>query len=252
MVPMHRLLMFALLAISLTFDVAPSRACSCIPADAQLWSPSGRGPAPLNARVTVLVPTHGSAGQVLVRRVGGTAIDVSEQVHDIGEMRVAVLVPKRPLTANTRYEVALTNRPRHPKTLVFGTFATGDRNDDQAPSFARPTAVDYFAETRSRMTSCQSRERWIEIRQAAAIDAREHSSVVYGVWLTTGGKPDVTAPPNWLLPMDGDLLVIGARHMCSSLRPDLPKGQRAALAVAAFDDAGNRSTVHQLMVTMTP
>ena len=251
MAPMHRLLMVALVALSLTLDVTPSDACSCMFPQSKLWSPSDGGPAPLNARITVLVPSYPGYGRMVLRPVGGSAVDVVEQAHDVGATTVKVLTPKQPLAADTRYELAMTARPQHPKTLVFGTFATGDTTDDKAPAFAQPTAIDYFEETSSRMTSCQSHERWLEIRQAAAVDARGHSTVLYGVWLSETGKPDLTAAPTWILPMEDGLLRIGARHMCSFLRPKLPDARKAQVAVAAFDDAGNRSAVHQLRVSMT-
>lgn len=228
-------------------------ACSCVPPSAQLFSPGDVEAAPTNSRVTVAVPHSAQTADLVVRPVGGPAVAVSVERHPTGSLDVIVLSPTQPLPPNTRFEVALVNQEGHPRTFVFGTFATGSERDDTAPTL-EPIGNPVFHDTIVMAgTSCASPERFIEVPLGKAIDPkRPEAPILYGIWLLEGGaKIDPKSQPHFVLGAHEGTLTIGARSMCTWLDPVLPSGPRnMRLGIVAIDEAGHRSALQERRLTV--
>lgn len=228
-------------------------ACSCAHPSPQLWAPLDTSPAPFDTRVTVAVPKTVPSEGVLLRPVGGQAIPRSLSRHPSGAFDMLVLTPEQPLPKGQRFEVAVVDPDHHPQTLVFGTFATGDDEDDDAPTLGPVGQVSYHAEVVSPKTSCASLERWLEIPLGGADDPhRPQATLLFGVWLSSTGKIDPKAPPTYVLPQRDDVVVIGRQHRCSHLGAELPSGPaKVAIGIASIDEAGNQSPMQRRSVLIS-
>lgn len=241
-----RWLLVPIMLAALTWR-GPVEACSCAAPRATLLSSQE---VPLNGQLVLRLPTGGN-GSVVVREVfGGPEVPVSVARHPAGRATVAVVRAPSGWKADQRYELVFVDPSRdHPKRILFGSFTAGSNKDETAPKLTAPRAATMHDEVVMKGTSCQSKERWIEVEGQPATDDGE---VFYAVWVAPAAtKIPADAAPRWILPWTGDRLEIGGRSMCAWFKPDLPtKPGRYQVQIAAVDAAGHRSPRHRLSFTV--
>lgn len=250
----------ALAALAAAF-VAPGEsgereagACSCAGPRLTLLSPERVDDAPLNAKVRVEVPANGSSGKITLRVVGGAEVAVTMNRYKPGGwLELVELVPKAPLGASTRYEVASVDLDQYPSTVVFGTFRTGVSADTTAPRVERLGAAVAHRSRRSGGGSCQVAGPWVTIEGVRAVDpGRAEAQLAVGVWLgDAAGNVDASKPPTAIVSPFKGTLHVGRTSLCDPHDFPLPKGGSAWLGVAALDEAGNASGLRKMRVDLS-
>lgn len=163
------------------------------------------------------------------------------------------LIPDKSLEPDTRYEVAFVAADQHPSTLVFGTFMTGNAPDAQAPVPPKMGKPVVNAHRGSAMTSCAVSTPWIQIATSDARDPeRDGARLLHAVWMSNAkGAIDLNGPPTaFLMERDGKIR-LGRTSHCDPDEFPLPTKGTITLAIAAVDEAGNRSAVQRMNVTMS-
>ena len=228
-----------------------AEACSCAAIEPTLLSPGKHFAAPSNARVRVAI----SAGQLRhgrleLQRLDGTpvAADMRRVVQE--QTAIVEMTPQSELRPRTRYRVAFVRAKLKPSTIVFGTFATTGASDDQPPLLADVTRAQVF---RRDVGDCNEAGTEVVLTiQPAEDPSRRGATISYGVWLgDRRGAIDVSQPPHGFVDERAGQLSLGAFRFCVGDELALPfdKG-RLELAIAAFDEAGNRSTVRHATVDL--
>jgi hypothetical protein len=234
--------------------VRDAGACSCMPPEPTLLSPTGAEGVPANAKVRVEMPSYrGASVQPVLRIHDGASVDT--KVRKIGGQTIALveLTPVVPLEPDTRYEIATIDPERHPPNHVLGTFKTAKTvvSDTTAPRIDRMGAV--FAERTGQIrTSCSVPGPWIVANDLAASDpGRPSAQLVYGVWLGDNtGNVDTTKPPTRILGASHSPLVIGQSSSCHFHDFPIPTTPFACIGIAAIDEAGNQSAVKKVRVDL--
>lgn len=259
---MKRLAWAAVLAALTHAPAAP--ACSCAgPELAALIAPHRVDDAPLNTTIRVAVAARGqrtadeptdavlelrtAAGELVPTRAIITRTEGSWIDH-------VDLVPAAPLRPHESYVVSYRAPSQWPDTHVLGAFRTGTTADTTAPELAplgAPTLPPTSANGNMQMqTSCSTSSPWVRFDVTAHDPDRRHAVLSYAVWLgDPKGHVDVTAPPTSILRGSERSLTIGRSSSCSPQAFPWPtQGSHAWLAIAAIDDAGNRSPVQKVRV----
>jgi hypothetical protein len=248
--PMTRHLVFALsalLATPLLLTTHAAQACSCVPPEPRLLSPSRSVKAPRNARVRVVIPDY-TTGKLVLRKHRGGEIDAKRVASPLPNATQFELTPVQPLDADTRYEVALVSPDRHPSTLVFGTFVTGIDSDTNAPTRPKINKTTVNAQRHSDMTSCAVRTPWAEISLSDVRDPeRDDAHLLYAVWAPNPrGAIDTNAPPTAYLKQHDGKVKLGRTSYCDPDDFPWPRSGSVTLAIAAVDEAGNRSPLQNV------
>jgi len=236
------------LAVAATLHPAPSEACSCAAPQPMLLSPRDETPAPLDAILRISMSPN-EPGDLVLRARGGAAVPFRASRRTLGWVSQIELVPTAALAPDTRYELALVRKDQRPSTYVFATFATGTERDDAAPKLGAPHAAVAVEQVREGM--CSSAGRAIEVGVRPASDpGRPAAHLLYGVWLPDAqGKLDTSAAPSFFDGAWEGTIRFGTIDLCDPLKVELPSGpHKTTFAVAAFDEAGNRSDVHTVTV----
>jgi hypothetical protein len=242
----------ALLAAPLLLLNHDANACSCSPPQPKMLSPARLSSAPVNSRVRVVLPKFLKGNLVLRKHKGADVpfqrIDSSNQY-----MPDVEIVPKSKLDSNTRYEVALVNPEEHPTTFVFGTFVTGSDIDSVAPTDAKITRTVVNAHRSSVMTSCAVGTPWVQVFLNKSEDpGHTDVPVLYAVWASTGkNKIDLNAPPIAFVEEKDGILKLGRTSYCDPDDFPLPMNGSVSLAIAAVDQAGNRSALQRTTVVIS-
>lgn len=240
----------ALLAAPLAL-VTHADACSCAAPEPHMLSPARLTKAPLNAHVRVAVPSY-LTGRLALRKHGGGEIAVKRIDSPVRGMAFADLVPEKPLEADTRYEVAFIRPDQHPSTLVFGTFVTGTAADTTAPIAPKLEKTTVNAQRSISFSSCSVNTPWVHIGASGARDPdRNDAQLLHAVWASNArGTIDLNAPPTaYLLEKDGKIK-LGKSSLCDPNEFPLPAQGNLTLAIAAVDEAGNRSAVQKINVVV--
>lgn len=230
-----------------------AHACSCSPPQPQLLAPMHTTNAPTSSHVRIALPTYLNKGRVVLRQHLGAEVPSKMVESPMSSISHVDLIPEKPLAPNTRYEVALVRPEQHPSTLVFGTFATGQTVDTQAPSAPKIKSTVVNGQRWSTMTSCSVNTPWIEMTLQTSVDpARDDAQMLYGVWASNGrGVVDLNAPPTAFVQEEKGKLKLGRLSYCDFDEFPLPTKGSLTLAVAAIDESGNRSAVQRVTVTMS-
>lgn len=246
------LLVTAAFAASCAFVTHGAYACSCSPPQPRVLAPMHATNAPTTSHVRVVLPTY-LKGQLILRQHQGPDVATKRFDSPMTSISHVELVPEKPLSANTRYEIALVRSEQHPSTLVFGTFATGQTTDTVAPSAPKITNTAVNGHRWSTMTSCAVSTPWIEMTLQPAKDPeRDDAQVLYGVWASNAkGVVDLNAPPTAFVEQDKGKLKLGRLSYCDFDEFPLPTQGSLTLAVAALDESGNRSAVQRVTVKMS-
>lgn len=230
-------------------------ACSCASPKATLLSPAGEQPAPVTARVRVLLPTPRAAGATLsLRTPGAPTVAASATSRAMGDVELVELTPTAPLAPDTRYEVLLRTPGEYPSTFVFGTFRTGAERDVKAPRLDALGAVSARANPGAMSSMCQSGDTVISFEGVHVSDPdRDGAGVAVGVWIADpSGRVDTKALPSFLsAPREGHLQV-GRSSICDPRAFALPRAPSVTLGVAAVDESGNTSAVRLVRVALPP
>lgn len=249
-------LLHATAALAALAGAAPprqGRACSCIVGSPfRLLTPAGGKAAPLNARVRAEVPA-GAGGVVLQRLDGGEVPAAARAFRTGGLVDVIELTPRNPLAPATRYRVAQIDPARHPATVVFGSFQTGDAVDKAPPRLEPLGQATGRRVSAPQGSACEVEGPWVEIEGVRASDAgRPEAQLAFGVWAgDAAGRVDATKPPTAILSADEGRLFVGRSSLCAMNDFPFPKrGGPLWLGVAALDEAGNASPVQRLKVEL--
>lgn len=242
-----------LLALSLALVTHGAHACSCVPPKPELLAPSHQLPAPLNTHARIFLPAY-PKGQLVLRKHRGTDVTTKRIDSPLQNSSYVDLVPEKPLDAETRYEVALIRPDVHPSTLVFGTFVTGQASDTLAPLAPKISRAAVNGDRASAMTSCSVNTPWIEVFLAATAHDpdRDQAQLLYAVWASQGRTAvDLNAPPTAYIQEDRGKLKLGRTSYCDPDEFPLPTRGTVQLAIAAVDEAGNRSPVQRTSLVMS-
>jgi hypothetical protein len=214
-------------------------ACSCVAPSVRLLSPLDEDAAPLNARIVWLEPLK-PQGKVVVRTVGGKSIAGKRTSRRGMSITTVVFEPSKPLPADTRFEIASVDRSEHPKTLVFGTFATSSKRDDDAPDKTKVTNVVLKKPRGLRPGMCDPSAPFVEIHGV-------EKDILYALWVSEPNKAANTkVSPKWVLKARRPTLVIGKNSLCSWGEAAMPDRKGAyELAVATVDAAGNLGPIQK-------
>lgn len=241
-----------LLLLAPLFQAEPAGACSCVPPRAVLISPAPGTPAPLNTRVRLALPGPGSgAGQeeLVLRARGGAPVAVKRTDSALGALTHIELVPEAPLASETRYELAVVAKDRHPSTLVFGTFKTEKEADTTAPAGGKLDKPVVYKAKNWYGGSCGIGTPWATLSVAEGKDqGRPGARLVYAVWSADGGgRLDTSSAPKAFLVASEGTLTIGQTSLCDPDDYPLPDKGRATLGFALVDEAGNRGAVQRVV-----
>jgi len=250
--PRHLIVAAALFTTPLALTTHAAHACSCVAPQPHMLSPAHVGKTPLNARVRVVLPTY-LPGRLALRKHDGAEVPVKRIDSPLQSSAHVELVPDNPLDADTRYDVAFINSKDHPSTYIFGTFVTGDVADTKAPVAPKIGKAVVNAHRSSAMTSCAVHTPWVQVFLGGARDPdRDDARLLHAVWMSNSrGVVDLNAPPTaYLVEKDGKIK-LGRTSYCDPDEFPLPTGGTVTLAIAAIDEAGNRSAVQRVNVTMT-
>jgi hypothetical protein len=208
----------------------------------------------LNVRVRLEVPAHltGRENSAELRIVsGGTPaakVETSMRSWADGRLTYVELTPKSPLTAKTRYAVALTDPKAYPSTVVLSSFTTGDAADTTAPKIDAFGSASAQGNIHAMGADCSIPGPWITISGLKSSDpGRSNAKLVYGIWLADSAAAlDTSKPPTTLIEPYDDHVTVGRRSLCDPRDMKLPTTQFAYLAIAAVDEAGNTSAIRKL------
>lgn len=245
---MARLRLLALVGLAPLFRAEPAVACSCIAPSAVLLSPSPGAPAPLNARVRLALPAGQGKHELVLRQHAGPVVAVKRSDSALGTLTHVELEPEAELSPDTRYELAIVERERHPSTLVFGTFKTGSARDSVAPTGGKLDQAVVFKARRWSGASCGIGTPWATLRAAAGADPdRSAAQLLYAVWAPdAAGRLDTSRPPTAFLAASQGVLTVGKTSLCDPDDFPLPERGRVTLAFALLDEAGNRGPVQRV------
>lgn len=241
----------AVLATCASREVA--EACSCMgPADARLISPLRTDEAPLNAhvRVALSLPEPSDPRVLELRSSRGELVPMTATRSAVEHSQEAIvdLVPSAPLRPHERYQVSARFAQRWPDTLVLGGFKTGASEDHEAPVLMPLGPAKAPARIKTMSSSCDSGQPWVRWTPEAHDPGRTRAALSFAVWLGDAkGNVDTTRPPTVWLDANPELAV-GATSSCSRQSFPFPAAPFAWLAVAAVDEAGNRSVVQKQRV----
>jgi len=242
----------ALLAAPLLLLSHDANACSCSPPRPKMLSPARLSNAPVNTHVRIVLPKY-LKGTLAFRKHQGADVPFQRIDSSNQYMPDVEIVPNGRLEPNTRYEVALVNPEEHPSTFVFGTFMTGSDIDSVAPTNPKITRTVVNAHRSSAMTSCAVNTPWAQIFLNKSEDP-EHTDVpvLYAVWAATGkNKIDLNGPPIAFVEEKDGKLKLGRTSYCDPDHFPLPKNGSVSLAIAAVDQAGNRSAVQRTSIVIS-
>jgi hypothetical protein len=231
-------------------------ACSCVGPQTALLGPDRIDDAPLNAKVRLDTPAagSGSTGVRTVLRVhhGSEAPSTSRTIAPGGWLSTIELSPTGPLTAATRYEVALVDATQVPDTTVIGTFRTGSAPDTTAPRIDAMGPAIAFKNTNPMGSACQVAGPWVVIEGVRAEDpGRPEAQLVFGVWLAdASGTIDPKKPPTAVVSARDGTLHIGQTSLCDPHGFPMPKSPAMLLGIAALDEAGNASALRRVRVDL--
>jgi hypothetical protein len=235
--------------------VRDAGACSCVGPEVALLSPDRVDDAPLNVRVRADVPSYGSSGapQVVLRVHGGAVVETTSRSIPSGSVTTVELTPKRPLAAQTRYEIAAVDTSRRPSITIFGTFKTGDATDTVAPKLDTLGVVTAHKATNAISSACQASGPWVTLDGVVASDpGRAGAQLGLAIWLGDGaGKVDDTKTPTAIEPLHGSSVQIGRSSICSPRSFPFPQTGQPWLGIALVDEAGNRSATRRVRVDLT-
>lgn len=238
----------ASLALGSATDERSANACSCAGPEIVYLGPKGAD-APLNAHVRVDVPP-GTGGTYVLRThptpaAPAVVTPTTTSVYSVGTsgLETVDLTPLASLAPRTRYEVVLVRAGTHPPNTVVGTFVTGTSTDTVAPRFSSLGKVS----TRLNLGlvgggMCSVRGPWLTVSGYGVEDpGRPDARLAFLVWGPDAkGKVDTSTTPSALVEPYRGVVAIGQTSLCDPRSFPLP-GARITLAIAAVDEAGNRS-----------
>jgi hypothetical protein len=246
-----------LLAIVLGAVLLPrdARACSCGVGPPRLLTPARHVPAALNAKVRVAIATPWytkPTDHVELRTVeGGAVVPVTERRMLLGSLEIVELMPRAPLSKNTRYALALVRSDQKPSTWIFGSFRTGADVDRQAPVLSPLGTVKTGGGFSGSFDMCGTYDVYANVHSVVASDpGRSDARLLYGVWVAdAAGRVDASKPPPGLLELEeGNWLAIGNADLCNMLKFPFPPRRNVVLGIAAVDEAGNTSALRTVRV----
>lgn len=102
------------------------------------------------------------------------------------------------------------------------------------------------------MGSCAVSSPWAEIFASGARDPdRDDASVLHAVWTSNDrGVVDLNAPPTAYLIEKNGKIKLGKTSYCDPDEFPLPAQGTVKIAIAAIDEAGNRSAVQRIGLVM--
>ncbi len=225
----------------------------------QLVSPRDGSEAPRNTRVRVAIfELGGKAPAISLRDADGGEVATKRHVLELNGLRIVELTPKRALAAGASYEVRVGGESA-------GSFTTTKKKDRKAPAWNGVTAATFVKESKTTTTTAPDGSKIRIIRTESTCfrpdpyavleieEAEDETPVLFGVWFPDeNGKLDTKRPPlMYLYPTDGKLS-LGSASICDPIQFDFPKKKRKLkIAVAAIDEAGNKSKVAKVTLKLS-
>lgn len=285
--PLHKLLVLGFVSFAATLPPEPARASCGREPDATVVPPPFGVRAPRNVKPRITLHANwrtwsycppwieGScfAGHFELRlRAAGSdapiAVDLRESSS--GDIATVAIVPRAPLPANRRFEIVQTEGGSKEAPRVVGTFVTGDRLDERAPTWAgvtgstnvghwpgrEPPPASRRAITLDDLTCGGAGITFVGTTAAADEETREED-LRYALWTSEPSAPiDYTSPPlayergerEWLR-NGGSRLVIRFGGTIAPSTFSFPNDKRTLkFGLRAIDLAGNLGEPSELVV----
>jgi hypothetical protein len=230
---------------------SPSDACSCAHSRLEI-SPSPHVAAPLNVQVRVAW-SSGDADVnettlALVAKSGG-AVAIDRKARTAGAVRTVLLTPKKPLAANTTYQIKASSKSGSPQ--VLGEITTGTATDDVPPTW-KGIGKTVFNHQPAVCCNCSTGDPWVSLELAEPVqdDQTASDAIAFGIW-PADGKLDATALLA-IVPAWGNAITLGHRNMCSPNNFSLPtRGKPLRVRVAPIDFAGNAGMPFEVKIELS-